>query len=296
MFFLEARCALKRARAHAECFGGHDFVFAEAKRHQQVAALAGGDVGRKLQQRFTDFRADHERMYGGTEVERFPCSVLDGLERRFGEPKLGKPRKVHARRALQGAAAFHVQRQCGDRVVIVAKLYQRHARIGAEQAAEAAVVARAVRRDTSIRRQPRRIDAQAARTAPVERERHRRGVAARMRPTGSKLPVQFARTRGGLRERAVARERRARFARQLQCFVFAALRAAPVRERAFLFCDGGGFHEQRRLRERGDGSRGGAAFVAVVGEARAHQQRGEAFEPEHDRPPSRRALGPMPRI
>ncbi len=72
---------------------------------------------------------------------------------------------------------------------------------------------------------------------------------------------------------------------------FAAFGAWPFGISAFELRERGAFAERCGLCQCRERSGGAAAFVAVIGKARAHQQRGKAFEANEDRAAGRAALG-----
>ena len=109
-------------------------------------------------------------MHGGADVERIRRGFLNGFERGLGEADFLKPLEVHAGRAAKRAAAFDVQRERCDRVAVIAERCKASARVRADDAAKAAIFARAKVCDASEWRNAWFGDADAARAADVVRE------------------------------------------------------------------------------------------------------------------------------
>jgi hypothetical protein len=105
-----------------------DLVLAEAERHQEIAALAGGHVGRELQYVLAELGPDHERMHSCAKRKRVLCSFFDRIERGLSEPLCGERIEADARRALQRAAPFDVRREFGNGRAVVTERGEARAR------------------------------------------------------------------------------------------------------------------------------------------------------------------------
>src|SRR5690606_29603461 len=99
------------------------------------------------------------------------------FERGLGEAEFFEAFKIDARCAAQGAAAFDVKRERVDLVSVVAKRGEAGARVVAEHATEAAVLALAEAGDAGCGRDAESGDAQTPRTANVTCESDRDGGA-----------------------------------------------------------------------------------------------------------------------
>ena len=140
---VKARRVIKMARAHAIGFGGGDLFFGEAERHQQIAAFAGGHIGRQLKHGGAHILADHQRVHGGAEIERVGGGFLDGFERWLCEAEFFQPFEIDARRAAQCAMALGMARDGGDCGLVIPERGECGARFGAEHAAKSAISAHA---------------------------------------------------------------------------------------------------------------------------------------------------------